>query len=97
MSVQDNALRRQALSVIASELRSYDLLSHRSKLRYERAVVRAVDADALVPLSRCAHNVFLHEPCQKCERSLEECEVYLRAAMARLKSLLNILEKGGQA
>lgn len=96
MSVQDNVLRRQALSVIASELRSYDLLSHRSKLRYERAVQRAIDVDALAPMSRCAHNVFLHEPCTKCERSLEECEVYLRAAMSRLKSLLSILEKGEQ-
>ncbi len=93
MSLRDATLKRQALSVIASELRSYDLLSHRSKIRYERAVVRSIDADALVPLSRCAHNVFLHEPCTKCERSVEECEVYLRAAVSRLKALLSILEK----
>lgn len=97
MSLNDTMLRRKALSVIASELRSYDLLTRRSRIVYERATQRAIDEDALVPLSRCAHNVFLHEPCTKCERSLEECEVYLRAAMSRLKSLLNILEKGASS
>lgn len=94
MSLNDTMLRRKALSVIASELRSYDLLTRRSRIVYERATQRAIDEDALVPLSRCAHNVFLHEPCLKCERSTEECEVYLRAAVSRLKGLLRILDKG---
>lgn len=93
-SANDVLLRRRAMQVIASELRSYDSLSRKSRIVYERAVVRAIESDAFVPMTRCAHNVFLHEPCTKCERSLDECDVYVRAAITRLQTLLKILEKG---
>jgi hypothetical protein len=97
MASNEALLRGRAMQVIRSEMASYDLLSKRSRIVYERASQRAINDDALVPMTRCAHSVFLHEPCSKCERSLEECDVYVRAALARLQSLLRILEKGASS
>jgi hypothetical protein len=79
---------KAAREVVRREMHSYDLLSQPSKLRYERAVVRAIDDGALSPEYTCGHGVMLYEPCEKCTRTVEECQVYLRAAQARVKELL---------
>jgi len=82
---------KQAREIVRREMRSYDLLSQVAKLRYERKVVSAIDANALTPSFTCGHGVLLYEPCDKCTRTVEECEVYLREAQSRVKDLLRIL------
>lgn len=49
----------------------------------------AVRPRDLGPKYRCAHGIFLHRPCSKCERSIEESEVYRRPVMALLKSFFD--------
>jgi hypothetical protein len=83
---------KQAREVIRREMRSYDLLSQPAKLRYERTVVQAIDSNALTPTFTCGHGVLLYEPCDKCTRTVEECQVYLREAQSRVKSLLSLLK-----
>ncbi len=48
----------------------------------EKRVVQPRDLGAKY---RCAHGMFLHRPCPKCERSAEECEVYRRSILSYLK------------
>lgn len=85
-------VQRAALKVVQAEMRSYDLLSKRSRLVYERSVSRAIDASALTPSYTCGHGVMLYEPCDKCTRTEQECEVYRRDAERRIKELLAILD-----
>lgn len=85
-------LQRAALEVCRREMRSYDLLSRPARIVYERAVSRAIDANALSPQYTCAHGVMLYDPCTKCERSDEECKAYRDHAIYHLKELLAIIE-----
>jgi hypothetical protein len=80
-----------AREVVRRDMHSYDLLSRRAKIITERPVVRPTIDDPLAVLTRCAHDVLLHEPCEKCERSVEDCVVYLRQAQSRVKDLLSKL------
>jgi hypothetical protein len=82
---------RAAREIVRREMKSYDLLSQQAKLRYERKVVSAIDSNALTPSFTCGHGVLLYEPCDKCTRTVEECQVYLRDAQRRVKELLRIL------
>lgn len=49
----------------------------------------AVQPRDLGPKYRCAHGIFLHRPCSKCERSDEQREVYRRPVLSLLKSFFN--------
>ncbi len=85
-------VQRAARLVVQRELQSYDLLSKHSKIVYERK------ADEVVPtfldrgIRACAHGVMLHEPCTKCERSVEDCKQYEVALRARVAELLKLLD-----
>jgi len=46
---------------------------------------RAVKPRDLVMRYLCAHDILLHRPCMKCERSAEDCEVYRQSMLARLR------------
>lgn len=37
---------------------------------------------------RCPHDIFLHQPCPKCDRSTDDCEVYRRATLVRIQEVL---------
>ncbi len=50
-----------------------------------------VEPRDLGPKGRCAHGIYLHRPCPKCERSAEECEVYQRPVLAELKKAAILL------
>lgn len=54
----------------------------------EKHVVQPRD---LGPKSRCAHGIYLHRPCPKCERSAEECEVYRRSVLTDLRKAVLLL------
>lgn len=90
-SLSDAQLRQQCKRVIARELSLYDRLSRDARLKYERKVVDVIDKDNF-PSYSCGHGVPLYEPCTKCTRTIEECEVYRRDALRRLQELLNELK-----
>jgi hypothetical protein len=89
IEVRFGRLRSACRKVIAAELRSYDLLSTPSRIRYEHSVAQVVDDG--FPTYSCGHGVMLYEPCIKCERTLEDCVVYHREAIRRIRELLSTL------
>src|SRR5271157_108911 len=50
---------------------------------------RVVQPPDLGPEYRCAHGIFRHRPCPKCERSAEDCEVH-----GYRRSIRSVLIKG---
>lgn len=76
-------------SIVAKEMRSYDLLSTPSRIRYERAIAAA--PESLYPLRSCAHGRALHTPCVDCQRTDEDCIAYMNVAVSRIKELLALL------
>jgi hypothetical protein len=87
------AIQRVALNIVRREMRLYDALSATPRLRYERAVVHALDAiaDAQHGTRSCAHDRALIDTCTECERTDEDCKAYRVAATQRIKDLLKQL------
>jgi len=93
-----SALERRAIEVVRSEMRLYDQLSRRSKLRFEAPTMNTLDAIAdersrqgVHGTRSCAHGRALHEPCSECTRDENDCKAYRVAATQRLKDLLKQL------
>jgi hypothetical protein len=92
-------IQRAAIALVRREMKEYDQLSCRSRLRVEPPRVSLLDAIAQEKLSHhehgersCAHGSALHEPCSLCERNEADCKAYRVAAMQRIKELLKQLE-----
>ena len=92
--MNDNLRLKQARRLVKAELDSYDLLSKPAKIRYERHIVDAIDANAFGPERGyvCGHNISLCAPCDKCKRSADDCKTYQVALESRLKALLSQLK-----
>ncbi len=93
-----SALERRAVDVVRGEMRSYDVLSRRAKLRFEAPTINTLDAIAderarcgAHGTRSCAHGRALHDTCGECCRSEEDCKAYRVAASQRIKDLLKQL------
>jgi hypothetical protein len=89
MSVdKTNAIRRVALGIVRREMHEYDMLASTPRLRYEHPNAIDTIVDMKFGSRSCAHGRALHTPCVECERSDEDCKVYIVAAQQRIKDLL---------
>ena len=88
-----NAARR----IVAAELRSYDILSKKAKLRYVKHESRhSVESRNVGPEQGyvCGHSdasgnrISLCSPCDKCSRTQQDCAEYQVALQSRLRELL---------
>ena len=76
-----------AREIVRREMHSYDSMSNAPRYRVIAPTKRA-KPDTDQRQSRCAHDIYLHEPCSKCRRSDADCVVYQQAMLSRLKELL---------
>jgi hypothetical protein len=95
-----NARLSAARRIVAAELRSYDLLSKKAKIKYERHVTEAINANVYGPNHGyvCGHTdtsgqqISLCSPCDKCCRTQQDCVEYQVQLEAKLRDLLSKLK-----
>lgn len=102
MQNSEAAKLKAARRVVAAEIRSYDLLSRRSKIRRVEPKSRLSSSyenehreTQYGPQQGyvCSHQISLCSPCDKCARSQQDCVEYQVALATKLKALLSQLDK----
>ena len=85
---------KAAIRVVKREMHSYDAMAQAPRYRVI-APTQHAKLDTTTLQRKCAHDIWLHEQCNKCQRydlPWSDCVPYRQAMSSRLKELLKEIE-----